>query len=180
MLVFFLGVPAILSLIRFKIIEAVGYFIFWLGGFSPHIYEKVTQQEIPEKTKLMLSSSIFLHSILGQFLNFYERIAFWDKYLHFYGSFVITYFFYQILTRRSKYWRQVNPSVFMAFLLGAFSGLLWEIAEFITDKVVPGYHTQKGLDDTMLDLVFDLLGCYVMAKVLYKKKTGHLFWHPSR
>ncbi|PLV57026.1 hypothetical protein AS006_03565 [Thermotoga sp. SG1] len=177
-LILSLGIPVVFSLIRAKIVETVGYFIFWLGGFSPYVYEKVVHQEVPEKTKLMLSSSIFLHSVLGQFMNFYGKIPFWDKCLHFYGSFVVTYFFYQILTRKSRYWDEVPGAILMAFLLSTLSGLLWEIAEFVTDKVVPGYNTQKGLDDTMLDLIFDLLGSYVMAKILYKKKTGHVFWRP--
>jgi len=177
-LVALLGIPVVFSIIQAKIVETIGYFIFWLGGFSSYVYEKITHQEIPERTKLMLSSSVFLHSLMGQFLNFYEKIFFWDKILHFYGSFVITYFFYQILTKKSRFWDEVPGAVLMSFLLGVFSGVLWEIAEFTTDKILPGYNTQKGLDDTMLDLIFDLLGCYTMAKIVYRKRTGRFFWRP--
>lgn len=178
-LVTLLGIPVVFSIIRARIVETIGYFIFWLGGFSPYVYEKVVHQEVPEKTKLMLSSSIFLHSALGQFMNFYEKVPFWDKCLHFYGSFVITYFFYQILTKKSRFWDEFPGAVLMAFLLGVFSGVLWEIAEFITDEILPGYNTQKGLDDTMLDLILDLLGCYTMAKIVYRKRTGRFFWRPN-
>ena len=179
-LISLLGIPILFSLIRVKIIEFIGYSISWLGGLSPYIYERITLQKISEKIKVMLSSSILLHSLLGEFLKFYDKVPFWDKCLHFYGSFVITCFFYHILTRRSKFWSHVSNAVLISFLLGCFSGLLWEIAEFITDKTIAGYHTQRGLDDTMWDLIFDILGCYVMAKILYKKKTGHVFWSPER
>jgi len=179
-LISLLGIPFLFSIIQDKIIESIGYFIFWLGGVSPYIYERIALQGVPEKIKIMLSSSILLHSLLGQFLKFYDKVPLWDKCLHFYGSFVITCFFYHILTRKSKFWDRVPHAILISFLLGCFSGVLWEIAEFITDKAIPGYHTQRGPDDTMWDLIFDILGCYVMAKIFYKKKTGHVFWSYRR
>ncbi len=163
-----LSVPVFFSILKSKIVEFVGYAIFLLGGFSPHLYEKIVRQKLDVKVKFGLSSTVVLHSFFGQFLDFYEYFPGWDKLLHFYGSFVITIFFFETLRQSSKFWNAKNipDALFMAFLLGAFAGLVWEIAEYVTDKIFPYIGAQRGLDDTMMDFVFNVLGCYSAAQAI--------------
>ncbi|MHA1829362.1 MAG: transcriptional coactivator p15/PC4 family protein [Candidatus Heimdallarchaeaceae archaeon] len=172
-------IPAILSLLKLEILKAIGYFIFAVGSVSTNIYEKIVEQKLFKSLKFSLNLELILHSFFGQFLNFYEKFSFWDKLLHFYGSLVITLFFFYTISEKSKFWNNKQPGiVLLAFLLGVFSGVLWEFAEFITDKLF-SYNTQRGLDNTMYDLIFDCLGAYLASKVLHKKFTGRYFWHPK-
>ncbi len=172
-------VPAISSLLKLEILKTVGYFIFAVGSVSVNIYEKIVQQKLAEDLKLSLNLELVFHSVFGQFLSFYEKIPLWDKLLHFYGSLVITLFFFYTISEKSKFWDGKQPgAIFLSFLLGVFSGVLWEFAEFITDKLFL-YSTQHGSDDTMYDLVFDCLGAYVASKILHKKFRGRYFWHPG-
>lgn len=163
-----LSVPVVFSILKSKIVEFVGYAIFLLGGFSPHLYEKIVCQKLDVKVKFGLSSTVVLHSFFGQFLDFYEYFPGWDKLLHFCGSFVITIFFFETLRQSSKFWNAKNipDALFMAFLLGAFAGLVWEIAEYVADKIFPYIGAQRGLDDTMMDFVFNVLGCYSAVQAI--------------
>jgi len=163
-----LTIPVVFSLLRSKIVEFVGYAIFLLGGLSPHLYERVVGQNLDVKVRFGLSSTVLLHSLFGQFLDFYEYFPGWDKLLHFYGSFVITIFFFETLRQSSKFWNAKNipDALFMAFLLGTFVGLVWEIAEYMADKIFPYIGAQRGLDDTMMDFIFNVLGCYSAVQAI--------------
>ena len=171
-------IPTILMLLKLKMLKAIGYFIFTTGCASTNIYEKIVEQRLPKNLKFSMNLTILLHSFFGQFLDFYERFSFWDKLLHFYGSLVITLFFFHTLSKKSKFWDEQPRAILFAFLLGVFSGVLWEFAEFITDKLF-SYSTQRGLDDTMYDLIVNCFGAYLASKILYKKIRGRFFWHPE-
>ena len=173
-----LSIPTILMLLKLKMLKAIGYFIFTIGCVSTNIYEKIVEQRLPKNLKFSMNLEILLHSFFGQFLDFYERFSFWDKLLHFYGSLVVTLFFFYTLSKRSKFWDKQPRAILLAFLLGVFSGVLWELAEFITDKLF-SYNTQRGLDDTMYDLIANCFGAYLASKILYKKISGRFFWHPE-
>ena len=177
---FVLLIPVLHTLWKVEIVKTIGYSIFAVGSVAPDIYERIVKQILPTSLKLSMRFSVVLHSIFGQFLDFYEKFPFWDELLHFYGSMVITFFFFCTISRKSKFWDvQDKGRILLSFLLGVFSGVLWEIAEFITDKLF-AYTTQHSLDDTMCDLIVDCLGAYLVAKILYKKTQGRFFWHPRK
>lgn len=165
-----LTVPAIFSILHARIVKTIGYLIFAFGSISPEIYEKITFQEIPHSVKLLLKIQLVLHSIFGQFFDFYD-LVWWDKLLHFLGSASIAFFFYHALSVDSKFWKAEKRSIFNAFLLANFAGVLWEIAEFIADELFH-LNAQPSLHDTMLDLIFNLTGAYFASKLLLKSKTG--------
>lgn len=61
---------------------------------------------------------------------------------------------------------------FVSFLLANFVGVLWEISEFVADKLFR-LNAQRGLDDTMFDLIFNIFGSYFairFAEKLFKER----------
>jgi len=60
-------------------------------------------------------------------------------------------------------------------MISLAGGALWEIGEYASDRFF-GTHEQKGLDDTMKDLIVDLLGGIIVsvgAAYLIEKRGGY-------
>lgn len=170
-----LTIPVFFSILQAKLVKFIGYLIFVFGSISPEMYEKTTKQLIPHYVKSLMRGQIVLHSIFGQYLGFYNTIVFWDKLLHFLGCFVVTVFFYYVLSRNSKFWKaeqNIRRATFEAFLLANFAGIVWEIAEFVADMFFK-VNAQRGLEDTMFDLIFNLFGAFVASRVSFKFGVNH-------
>ncbi|HEY8542874.1 MAG TPA: hypothetical protein VIL29_10860 [Pseudothermotoga sp.] len=167
-------IPVVFSILRLKIVQSIGYVVFLLGGIFPELHEKIVSQQIPQNVKTLLRVHIIAHSLFGQFLGFYDLIPFLDKGLHFMGSLLGVILFYFIVSTDSKFWEgetRKKRAVFLSFLLANFAGIIWEIAEFISDKLFK-LGAQKGLEDTMFDLIFNLLGAYLGGRLLIKTQRG--------
>ncbi len=174
-LVLALIIPVIFSAVQVKIVKVIGYLVFVFGGISPELYEKLTDQRVPQYLKSLLRSQVVLHSIFGQYLGLYNTLPFWDKLLHFLGSFSVAIFFCYVLSSDSKFWKaelSEKRAIFEAFLLANFAGILWEIAEFTADGFFR-VNAQRGLKDTMFDLIFNLIGAYVGSRFLFRTNVIH-------
>ena len=88
-------------------------------------------------------------------------ILFYDDIMHFYAGFFLGAFFYDVFGKGRK-WKVI----FVLPLLIVFGiGLGWELFEFTWDNLVSfrfGYvPVQRGMWDTILDVVLDLVGALV-------------------
>ncbi|MFB6183450.1 MAG: hypothetical protein ABEI96_02750 [Haloarculaceae archaeon] len=126
---------------------------------------------------LWLTSAAFLHALgtvglPGNSTSFYRSIGWWDHLTHALSSSVVAgagYATTRALDRHSSA-IELPPKFMFVFLLlfvMAF-GVLWEVIEFgvggLSSMVGGGsVLTQYGLEDTMLDLVFDAIGAVVVA-----------------
>src|SRR5690606_12135565 len=63
-----------------------------------------------------------------------------------------------------------------AVTFAVFLGVIWEIFEWMIDKVAPWFNmqsTETGVDDTMHDLIVDTLGAVIVAAMGWAyMKTG--------
>lgn len=164
-----LMLPLVTSLLLGRLVQSFGYFLYVLADRFIDIYSHIVQQDLSNALKNLLRIHLVLHSFFGHFLKFYDSVPLWDKALHFFGSFTIAFFFYHVLLNDSKFWRSLSErmSQIVAFLLANFAGVLWEIAEFIADKVFC-LNAQRGLDDTMFDLIFNVFGSYFSVRIARK------------
>ena len=161
-----LMLPFVTSLLLGRLVQSVGYFLYVLAERFIDVYSHVVQQDLPNVLKNLLRLHLVLHSFFGHFLKFYDSVPLWDKALHFFGSFTIAFFFYHVLCKDSKFWRSLSDRMaqLVSFLLANFAGVLWEIAEFIADKIF-SVNAQRGLDDTMFDLIFNVFGSYFAVRI---------------
>jgi len=120
---------------------------------------------------------IFLFSahIFAIFTSAYLSFWWFDNSLHFIGGAWLALFSLWAVFDSGKLNAPNWPFfaiIIMAMSFAVFVGVLWEIFEFIFDKIIgyrnAAYMAQFGLRDTMSDLFFDLLGA-LTASICFQK-----------
>lgn len=146
--------------------------------FYPNILEKKFRVYLPSDIQVVITLFIFAAQYLGEIKNFYERFWWWDIMLHTTSGFVlgiIGFMFVYLLNK--NYDTNVTLSPFFialfAFCFAVMIGVLWEIYEFSVDRLI-GFNMQKfreagqdGLVDTMIDLIVDSIGAFVVSLLGY-------------
>jgi len=135
------------------------------ASLVPSVVERNYNISLPFELDLLVTLSLFLHTFLGEGLDFYDKYWIWDKLLHVYGSGVIAIIAF-VVVYSLHYTRKLRLTLPMIMLV-TFSfamamGALWEIGEFIVD-VTFGKQAQHGLTETMFDLINDLFGGVIVS-----------------
>ncbi len=159
-----------LSLAVVEIYQGNYLFAFAIGfafmlSLVPSLVEHNYNITLPFELDLLITLSIFLHTFLGEGFDFYDRYHLWDKILHLYGGavigllgFVVAYTFHY-----TKKIRLTIPLIGIFTVIFAIAvGAMWEIGEFTVDAWF-AKNTQRGLDNTMWDLINDLIGGVVAS-----------------
>lgn len=120
---------------------------------------------IPLEFELILFAMVVLQLVIGETLNFYDNVHYFDKFVHFmlpfFLGFIATMFAY---TLRATGALKVGlaPTMFVVFMTTLGIGAIWEIIEYLADvflgTYLQGSHTASPLVDTMNDLIVDTLG----------------------
>lgn len=150
--------------------------------------------QIPYLLDFILISFAFSGFILGDVLNFYGKIPFWDSILHAFSGVVIAYVGFVVIDYLDKEYKipiSISP-LFMSLVVVSVAlsiGAVWEIGEYTVDDI---FHTNnqqymestratlyskddiplqghEALADTMKDLMLDLGGAIVVASIEYTK-----------
>ncbi|WKZ32137.1 MAG: hypothetical protein QY316_09490 [Thermodesulfobacteriota bacterium] len=131
----------------------------------PSLLERNYKVTLPFEMDLLITVSIFANTFMGEWLDFYEKVWLYDKLLHVYSSGVVGLLAF-IVVYTLNYTGKVRLSLpFIGVFTLTFAmamGAMWEIGEFTVDSLF-GKNTQKGLGDTMWDLISDFMGGSVVA-----------------
>jgi hypothetical protein len=119
---------------------------------------------------LWITSAVFLHAlgtvgVPGSGIGFYKNVWWYDHLTHALSASVVAAVGYTFVRVVDEHSRSVSlpPRFVFVFILSftiAF-GVLWEILEFAIGGL--GVLTQYGLEDTMLDLMFNTAGAVLVA-----------------
>jgi len=126
---------------------------------------------------LWITSAVFLHALgtvglPGSEANFYRTIPLWDNVTHALSSSVVAAVGYATARSFDEYADGVSlPPKFMFVFILLFVlafGVFWEVIEFALAEAAAALGTgailtQYGLEDTMLDLIFDTIGAILVA-----------------
>jgi hypothetical protein len=108
------------------------------------------------------------HITIGMFGGMYETSTLYDKVMHLLGSGAIAYLL-MVAVHRCCDDHHINlpTSLFPIVLLcGTLAiGTLWELFEFAVDQFGT-FNAQRGLHDTMLDLIANTVGGGIMTTIL--------------
>ena len=131
----------------------------------PSIVQRNYRVTLPFELDFLITLSLFLHTFLGEGMDFYQKYEIWDQLLHLYGGGVVALLGF-VIVYTLHYTRKVRLSIpmigFFTVIFALGVGGLWEIGEYSIDTVF-NKHTQDGLDDTMVDMIDDLIGGLVIA-----------------
>lgn len=101
-----------------------------------------------------------VHAVCS-FLGLYGVWPPLDIPMHFFGGIAITYFFSHAYLAAGEMDLLGRPasllSVVTVFALTCSTTVFWEFAEFLSDRYL-GSHAQKGLEDTLGDMLCGILG----------------------
>jgi len=146
--------------------------------FLPAILERDHEIPMSPAITLWITGAAFLHAIgiigiPGTGIAFYSAIPFYDHITHALSASVVAGVGYATVLALDQHSDGIDlPPRFMFVFILVFVlafGVLWELVEFGVDVLttrlgieMSGF-TQHGLNDTMLDLVFNTLGGVVLA-----------------
>lgn len=129
--------------------------------FSPVLIRKEFNTNFPTLIDTLILVYLYLGTYLGSFKSFFEMIWWWDILMHLLTGINIALISFSIIFRLKevKNYIQLSPSMiaFFSFAISMAAGGIWEIIEYMLDSLF-GFELQKPHPDTMIDLIFVLIG----------------------
>lgn len=115
------------------------------------------------------------HLLASRVFGWYRPYPDLDIPMHFAGGVAIAWFFHRAGVNASQAgWLAPFHGATHALLVFALVGtttVLWEFAEFLSDRYL-GTHAQAGLEDTLLDMLFGGLGGFALLLCLLWKSRS--------
>lgn len=137
-----------------------GGVVAFILTMMPWLLKRKWSITLPWELNFLIVFSLYLHvggSVQGWYQLFYP---FYDKVGHFIGSATIAILGFTWVVVLNQYGEiKMNRPMVMLFVI-VFTlalGTIWEISEFLYDRFL-GTQCQPSLEDTMFDLIFDLVG----------------------
>ncbi len=150
-------------------------FIFTL---FPFLLQKKFDIYISKFFTSVISVFIFASIYLGEANQFYDKIWWWDLFLHLISAIIFGLAgVIMLLIVFGKQRNKSNPQMFaiFSFCFAVSIGVVWEIFEFSMDQTF-GLNMQKsGLMDTMSDLIIDCIGAGIASISGYLYLTDSKF-----
>lgn len=142
--------------------------------FIPRIFRKRMQLEIPAELHLIAVVFIFSAFYLGEVLDFYHKVWWWDIALHTSAGFlmgILGFILVYVLNESKNIHLSLTPTfiAFFAFTFGVTIGSIWEIFEFSMDQLAganmqkPMFGDPSGLTDTMWDIIVNAIGAFTIS-----------------
>ncbi len=161
----------IVAISQKKYLVITGTLIALFITFIPHIIEKKWKLSLHWGLNFLIVLSLCFHTG-GLVLNFYPTYSpFYDKFTHFLGSITVALLGFVSTIILEKYSKLRLKKIHIIIFIIIFTlsiGTLWEMGEFTIDKIFETKN-QYSLNDTMYDLIFDLLGGITIALIVYLK-----------
>ena len=143
----------------------IGFFMTCI----PYLIGRRVQVTLPWEVNFLIAFAIFLH-VAGYSQHLYLLLyPYYDKFAHFISSITVAVlaFVSILLINRFSCQNFHRWQIFFYILIFTMAiGAFWEIYEYLMDTFLGAYLTkslQHGLDDTMIDLILDLLGGVVIG-----------------
>lgn len=128
------------------IVFSVIFLCIWILHFS-----------VPPYIVLLAMLAVFVNIWFGYYLDWFNRSKVFDRYLHTYGSFSFALLAYSLIQNLFEAGGSRAFQSLFVFATGMALGAMFELIEAREDYK-EGTNNQKGLQDTNMDLLGDLIG----------------------
>lgn len=165
------GVLAISAVVRGDF-ETAGIAVLGLIlSFIPQLIVRQLRLKLPLAYEIVVLGFIVASIMMGELLDTYSRLWWWDSALHLSSGVIIGYIGYMLLFifhLRGKLELSAGMVAFLTFSVSMMIAALWEVFEFSVDYFM-GANMQHGNTDTMKDIILAMIGSLVA--------TGAAYWH---
>lgn len=121
---------------------------------------------IPYYVLFLMLATIFLHTFVGFYLDYYEKSQTFDRFLHAFGTFSSALLMFHLLKNLLTFSGSRLFIAVFVFILGLACGAVFELFEFTADAFKKS-HNQKGLRDTNFDLLFNFIGSLLASLFMF-------------
>jgi len=139
----------------------------------PSILRRDLEIVLPFELNFWIVLALFLH-VIGGFSGFYDNVPYWDHITHAMSASLIAALGFVVVVSVDKYIETIHlPRPFLALFIMMFTmaiGVLWELMEFLNDELI-GSRLQYDLNDTMVDMMFDAFGGFIVGIAGYHYLT---------
>ncbi|WP_332448550.1 hypothetical protein [Methanoculleus sp.] len=141
----------------------IGLFLTLVPAIATHKWS-IT---LPWQVNLLIAFLLYLHvagEIQGYYLLYYP---YYDKIAHLIAGITVSILAFVIVLLLDRFSRlNLSRWMIVGFIIIAAMAMegFWEIYEWLFDTFL-GTNLQHGLDDTMLDMIFVLIGSIIVALV---------------
>jgi hypothetical protein len=168
------GMVLLFSLVTFMtgdLSHAVSGGIVFAITLAPYAIERRHEVVFEAPVYFAMFTAVYLHG-LGDILGLYDRLhPVFDKITHITSASIITLLGLVLVLLLDRYNRTRLEGwiIFVGIVtLTVTLGAIWEVMEFAVDQAF-STGLQRGLDDTIFDLLFDFAGALVAGT------TGYLY-----
>lgn len=149
--------------------HAVSAGIVFAFTLAPYAIERQHEVVFEARVYLAIFIAVYLHG-LGDLMGFYDRLhPFFDKITHITSASIITLLglVLVLLLDRTNRHQLESGIIFVGIVTMTVTlGALWEVVEFAADQAF-ATGLQRGLDDTIFDLCFDIAGALLAGTAAY-------------
>lgn len=128
---------------------------------APIVLADYARIKVPRSFLAGVVFFVFATLFLGEVFDFYERVWWWDIALHggsAIGFGLIGFLVIFMMFQRDRYAAPPFGIAVFAFCFAVSIGVLWELFEFAMDSLFGFNMLKSGLDDTMWDLILNMIG----------------------
>jgi hypothetical protein len=164
---FAIAMLAVVAFFRLEYVWFIGIMFALFLTLVPTLLERDFKVKLPLIFDVAITVSVFLH-VIGGYVDFYDYVPYYDHFTHFISAATVSLIGVTLLYDLAFHVRIVKlpPLGFGIFtvLFAMSMGVTWEFLEWGFDLAV-GTGLQRGLHDTMVDLLFDTIAGIIIGTV---------------
>lgn len=145
--------------------------------FIPMISRKIFKKGMYYIIESLYLVFMFLALYLGYFLNIYNIINGYDKFIHTLFGIITSLYALKILKTNKINNLKFNIIFIISFTM--LSATIWEFLEFFKDKLIGGDDqgvSLTGVDDTMIDMLVSYIGSIIFCIIYYIENKYNKFF----
>jgi len=162
-----------------QIAETFTALLMFALSVVPYVVAARENIRFPWFVYFLISLALWFH-VAGYVQGFYvDLYPYYDKVAHLVSGITIALLGFLGVVYLDRHWRMRLTPLFVAgftIIFGMALGALWEMYEFLVDMIFGGSiggPMQNGLADTMLDMIFVLVGSVMVALVALSYFRNH-------
>lgn len=140
---------------------------------APFLLKK-TKYKLTPKEHLLYLFFIWLAYFLGCVVNLYNKISWFDTFVHFLSG-IFTFYIGILITTKKEEKASISFAYLFCLSFTMLIAGLWEIFEFTMDQFLSlnlQHSTTQGVTDTMKDIIAALLGSLSLLFIINIKKES--------